>query len=94
MGYYLQTPEPQGKAGQLVQLHGAAILTKHPAFEEIPKGKALICVVQNSAFEAAALVFDRDELVDFTLPPSEDPRPRTWLLMEQSVAHQLAGYSG
>ena len=92
MGYYIEVPNNKDKAQQLVDLHGAAILTKHPTFEEIPNGKALICVVQNAAFEAAALVCDRDELVDFTLP--EDPRPRTWLLMEQTVAHELAGYTG
>lgn len=92
MGCYIEVPSPKDKAQQLVDLHGAAILTKQPRFEEIPTGKALICVVLNAAFEAAALVYDRDEFIDFTLP--EDPRPRTWLLMEQSVAHELAGYSG
>ena len=92
MGYYIQTPKNNDKAQQLVDLHDAAILTKCPTFEEIPAGKALICVVENPTFEAAGLCYDRDELTAFTLP--DDPRPRTWLLMEQAKAYKLAGYTG
>ena len=65
MGYYIQMPKNNDKAQQLVDLHDAAILTKCPTFEEIPRGKALICVVDNGPFEAVALIFDHDELTDF-----------------------------
>ena len=113
MGYYIQMPKNTDKAQQLVDLHDAAILTKCPTFEEIPKGKALICVVDNGPFEAAALCHSAEEFAVFSAPDdvgpntveyhgglaeihirSEQQRPRTWVLMDQSKAHELAGFTG
>lgn len=92
MGYYIQVPENKGKAQQLVMLHDATILKQCPAtFEDVPEGKALICVVDNGPFEAAALCYSARELEEFDA--LNDIRPRTWLLMDQALAHQLAGFS-
>ena len=81
MGYYIETPAPRGKARQIAELHQGIVLDHVPAFEDVPDDKAAICVVENAAFEAACFVHDEREYRDFTLPFSEDPRPRTWVLI-------------
>lgn len=116
MGYYIQVPDNKGKAQQLVTIHGAEILPGQPAsFGDVPEDKALICVVDNGPFEAAALCYDEREFGAFAVPdevslpdveqmPSGikvnlqssyqregQQRPRTWLLMSKSLAHELAG---
>ena len=89
MGYYIQTEFFTDKASQIVDTYGAVKLDGPPAtFEDIPEWAALVCVVQNGPFDAAALVYDEKELWDFTLP---DGRPRTWLLMDRKVAFVAAG---
>lgn len=95
MGYYIQVPENKGKAQQLVDLHDATILPMRPeAFEDVPEGQALICVVDNGAFEAAALCYSREEFVAFTSPDTTSgyQRPRTWVLMAKDLAHEVAEY--
>lgn len=90
MGYYIETPESTGKAEQLVLLHEAEQLSDVMAFAEVPDGKALICVVENGAFDAAALCYSEAEHVAFN--DVMDARPRSWLLMDKATAHQLASY--
>ena len=96
MGSYLQTTEDphKSKAEQLLTLvSGSQIIDVPPAFDDIPSDMALICVVVNPFFEAAALVYDKDEYKEFTSGPSaQEPRRRTWLLMPKQVAHDRAGY--
>lgn len=92
MGYYIEVPQPRGKAQQLADLHGATLTTCPATFEEVPEGQALLCIVDNGPFEAVALCYDVDEFNVFNDP--EDPRPRQWMLMEQTKAHELAGYTG
>lgn len=89
MGYYIQTEFHTDKASQLVDTYGAIPLPGPlTPFEDIPEWAALVCVVQNGLFDAAALVYDERELADFSLP---DGRPRTWLLMDRKVAFVAAG---
>ena len=90
MGYYIQTAEPCHKAGQLVSERGASRALKPETLAEIPEGEALVCVVQNGPFDAAALIYCDEELRAFGDP--NDPRPREWLLMDKALAHELAGY--
>lgn len=74
MGYYVQVQKPKGKAQQLVSLHHATILPQRPeAFEDVPDDKALICVVDNGPFEAAALCYDRQQFMAFTAPDEIGP---------------------
>lgn len=92
MGYYIEVPNNKGKAQQLADLHRATILPQRPeSFEDAPEGTAIICVVDNGPFEAAALCYSREEFVEFARP---DGRPQTWLLMSQRLAYDLAGYKG
>ena len=69
MGYYIQVPKNKGKAQQLVELYGAEILSKPPtALEDIPKDKALICVVDNGPWEAAGFCYSQREFEAFNKP--------------------------
>lgn len=74
MGYYVEVPEPKGKAQQLVDSYGAEILKRMPArFEDVPEGKALICVVDNGPFEAAGLCCSAEEFESFDAPDEAGP---------------------
>ncbi len=93
MGYYIETKCAKGKTEYLADRHEAEILPLRPeAFEDVPEDKALICVVDNGPFEAAALCYSREEFIEFADP--NDPRPKTWLLMAKNIAHAFAGYTG
>ena len=81
MGYYIQTPNNQNKAEQLVRLHNAQRILGQPETFDPPKDKVLICVVQNGPFDAAGICFDSREFDEFTR--SSDDRPKTWLLMNK-----------
>lgn len=91
MGFYIQTPTAKGKAAQLVALHGAIEVDRPATLEAVPEGKALVCVVENGPFDAAALVYNSSELEEFSQP--SDPRLRTWLVVDKTWAYAAAGYT-
>lgn len=69
MGFYIETPDRIGKGTQIRDLYGGEILDAPPAtFKDIPVGKALICVVANAGFDAAAFCHDEREFREFTAP--------------------------
>lgn len=79
----------KGKADALLLITGTEEINEPPTtIADIPKGKALICVVDSGYFEAAAYMYKDAELADFTLP--EDYRPKRWILVPDYVA-ALAG---
>jgi len=90
MGYYIQGPL-HGKAEILVDKHGGEIVDIPASFEDIPEDKALICVMDNGAFEAAGLVYSTGEFEEFTL--SSDFRPKKFVLMDKETAWQMSGYN-
>lgn len=109
MGYYIEVPERKGKAQQIVELHGGRILQSAPAFEGAAPDEAIICVVDNGTFEAAAFCYDEREFNVFREPDTlRNPspplgvrdmnpiaqRPRTWLLMNRAEACKLTGFVG
>lgn len=66
MGHYIEVPRGKNKAAQLKILYNAEILTRIPStWESIPADKALICVVDNGAWEAAGLCMDKDDYQRF-----------------------------
>lgn len=65
MGYYIQTPEIQCKADQLIGMYNAYTI-KQPETFDPPADKMLICVVQNGPFDAAAICYDQGEFAEFT----------------------------
>lgn len=82
MGYYIQTEQPKNKAAAIRQELGALDITPDEAefFLKEQMGGAIICVVDNGPFEAAAYCYNIDEFRAFNSP--DDPRPKTWLLVE------------
>jgi hypothetical protein len=88
MGYYIQGPT-KGKATQLT-MFGATSIPCPKRFEDIPSDKALICIVDNGAFEAAAYCFSECEFKAFSR--CDDPRPKQWMIMDKASAEKASGY--
>lgn len=90
MGYYIETDASTGKAQWLVFNENAEFVQQPDSFDGVPEDKALICVVNNFIFEAAAYCFSPEEFEVFTLP--DDVRPKKWLLMDKVRAESMSGY--
>lgn len=90
MGRYIQTPgHDHNKANIIAREHGGEILNERPAtFDDIPTDKALIFVVDNGYFEAAAYAYSEREFTQFTSDP-DDHRPIQYVLIDKTVAEQL-----
>lgn len=54
-----------------------------------PPGKAVICLVQNDGFNAAAVCYNQDEFWAFADPG--DQRPKRWFLLDKKLAMQHSG---
>lgn len=89
MGYYLErTIQKNGlptinKAKALINECGAKVITNINEFEfdfDNPKG-AIVCVVENAWFDAAAFAYSQNELDQFK-ESEYDKRARTWLYIE------------
>ncbi len=97
MGYYIQGPS-KGKVEMLMNQYGAHWMPPAEAplsYEEIPKDKAIVVVIENPLFEAAALCYNSREFEDLiNFDVVDDPRPRTILIMDRAKAYELAGYNG
>jgi len=91
MGYYIQVPNHKGKAQQLVNLHGGQIIPKPNFFSDIPENRALIVVVDNGLFEAAAYAYSEGEFAEFTDPT--DGRPKKYVLLDKGLARELTGFN-
>jgi hypothetical protein len=93
MGYYIETPEHKNKAVQICEAVKDAVIIPQPkSYKEIPEGKAIICVVDNGPFEAAAFCYNEREFEEFAEAIS-DTRPKKWVLMDRATAEKLSGYS-
>lgn len=91
MGYYIETGHNLNKTNWLRINHGAQLmLCPPPTFADVPDGAALICVVDNGPFEAAAYIYNQRELEAFDDP--RDIRRKWWLLMDKNKAEELSGY--
>ena len=90
MGHYVEVPNNKQKAGQLMKIYGAELTDCPASLSEIPKDKALICVVDNGLFEAAAFCYSDDELHEFS---QADGRPKNWMLMDLALTKKLAGFN-
>lgn len=89
MGYYLETPARNDKTGQLRELHGAQDVDPDSLAWPPPEGKALVCVVQNGLFDAAAVCYDEAEYRVFNDPT--DPRRTDWLLLDADWVRDMTG---
>jgi hypothetical protein len=93
MGYYIEVPKNKNKAAQLVELYEAQIIPKPKKFSDVPEDKALICVVENTAFDAAGFCYNEREFKVFERDFSNPQRPRTWLLMDKVLTKKLSGFN-
>lgn len=94
MGYYIECNKPHGKAKEIIDnLEGVEISVSEAEMiirEDI--GGAVICVVNNGPFEAAAYCYNLNEFRAFSRP--EDNRPKTWLLVSnEDKVKELTGYN-
>lgn len=88
MTRYLQTAQPLDKAGQLLRNFDAVeVASDELSPPTTVPNVVLVCVVQNGPFDAAAVVEDERDLIDFS---AEDGRTKRWLLVNRAVANDLA----
>jgi hypothetical protein len=85
MGYYIETPESKNKAQQLHELYHAELVLTPETFD-FNGPDALICVVENSLFDAAAIAFDAKERDAFMV---DDGRDKVWLKLPKIRVHLL-----
>lgn len=93
MGYYIEAPLQyvRAKAEYLLNAKGAQKITQPDSVEHHEAvGKAVIGVVSNGLFDAAAYIYNDRELQAFTDP--SDSRPKVWLLMDRDEAVALSGF--
>jgi len=93
MGYYVQTEGyTRDKAQRIAEAHDGVVLTvPPPGFSDVPAGKALICVVANGLFEAAAFCYSEREFIELT-QDEHDWRRHTYVLIDWHKACELTGY--
>jgi hypothetical protein len=89
MGFYIQGPQ-SGKARFLSAKYDCIEIPQPRSFDEIETDLALICVVDNGPFEAAAYCFSQGEFEAFT--QRDDLRQKTWLLMNKAQAEEVSGF--
>lgn len=93
MGYYVQTGEHlHGKADIICQQFDGLEISQGDAEKAVLAGKgAVICVVDNGPFEAAAYCHSPAEFREFSRP--EDDRPKRWVYVEDVARiHAAAQY--
>ena len=93
MGYYINYPgQPiKNKAADLVAKYGAKMISLSSVKDMSFVDGALVCVVQNPGFDAAAYCYSADELQEFSMTPG-DNRQRTWLLMDRQLVEKLCNF--
>jgi len=77
------------KANALISLGADLLFTIPESMAEVPPDKALICVVQNGPFDAAALVPDDATLAVYAA--RSDDRTKSWLVLDRKTAYEAAG---
>lgn len=97
MGYYLEVPSPQqrfDKAKTLCEIHGGIEISLEEAQNLIKDSEntAVVCVVHNGNFEAAAYCYSEKEFQAFSR--YDDTRPKTWLAFNNvSDIREASGYN-
>ena len=92
MGFYIPGPA-SGKVEHIVNDNGGEVITVDEAAAEMIKvedKKAVICVVDNGNFDAAAFAYDIQEFNSCI--EASDYRPKTFLKMDMEKAKELTAY--
>jgi hypothetical protein len=89
MTLYIDLPTAVvSKREQLTGQFGAEILPAQPnGLDEVPAGKALVCVGDMGSYEAAGYILTEGEFASWTDPA--DRKPKVWLLMDREIADEL-----
>lgn len=92
MGFYLETPRMKNKAEQLVKMYNAREVRMEDALDALFENKgAVICVIRNPNFDAAAFCYNLQEFRRFNYV--DDDRPRKWLIIDdRDMVDELTGY--
>lgn len=91
MGYYIETDQAFNKSADIRQMMPSTIsLPKPPVWSAIPEGKAVVCVVHNTFFEAAAYCYSEAELNAFINDGTT--RKKEWLLVPKDWAEKESGF--
>ena len=92
MGRYIQTPEPKGKVAYLCREWDAQTIARPRTLTGMREGegRALVVVVDNGPFEAAAYIYDEGEFQEFVVGRADDARHKTFLSMDREIAEELA----
>jgi hypothetical protein len=93
MGYYINNTkngplQPIYKANQLLE-QGLATRIDKPTTLPENKDKAIVCVVSNGPFDAAAYCYSQNELEAFS---KFDGRNRVWLEMDRQLVEELTNF--
>lgn len=91
MGFYLQGPT-LGKADYLLAEHTdfREVTCSEAAVARAMNDNAVVVIVENGPFDAAAFAFSDDEFEDFT--QANDLRPKRFLLGPKDLVEELSGY--
>lgn len=94
MGYYIETGHLHHKADDIIREYGAVEVTQAQAKLIVNTQTdecAVIVVVENGPFDAAAFAFDAAEFDAFTYP--SDTRPKRFLTLPWATACRLTRYT-
>jgi hypothetical protein len=80
MGYYIPCTENKNKVDQILASIPSRRISQEEAKSFIGTDKAVVCVVDNGLFEAAAYCYNEGEFEAFTFP--EDNRPKVWIVID------------
>ena len=88
MGFYIVCEGNKNKADQIVSTFDARIVSKEMAEAFVESEKAVICVVDNGPFEAAAYCYDMREFESFSM--KSDNRPKVWIIVDNKALIEKA----
>lgn len=91
MGFYIQGPT-KGKAQFIVENYSGILSIKEQAEKMLSEmSKAVIVVVDNGPFEAAAFAYSREEFHAFHSP--NDYRLKKYVIMDRAKACELTRFN-
>lgn len=92
MGYYIECGVNKGKAQRIIDALDAEEVCLNDITPEMIAEHAVICVVDNGPFEAAAFCYSPDEFTAFTR--ADDDRSKIFLVVkDRKKVESLTGYN-
>jgi hypothetical protein len=89
MGRYIQTEGNKNKAEEIAATYEGTIVSQYGATKAINDPiMAVIVVVDNGPFEAAAYAYSQAEFEAFIQPT--DKRPKKFVIIDRKIAEEIA----